>query len=159
MENIDAAKMTERYVALGIGILYLLLGLAGFIPAFVSIPGTSESYIPLAESAGAYSAGFGYIFGIIPTNFLHNLIRCSVGLLGITCYNNVGTARLFNRSFTVAYALLAIIGLFPLGETFFGLMPLFGGNVLLNALAAIAAAYYSIVIPAKLMGVNASQNL
>lgn len=38
-------------------------------------------------------------------------------------------------------------------------MPLFGANVLLNALAAIAAGYYSVVIPAKVSGVNVSQNL
>ncbi|MFN6473857.1 MAG: DUF4383 domain-containing protein [Nostoc sp. SerVER01] len=159
MENINQAKTIERYIALAIGIIYLLLGLAGFVPALVSLPGSSESFVPLDESAGAYSAGFGYIFGVIPTNFLHNLVRCAVGLLGITSYNNTTTARLFNRGFTIAYALLAIIGLLPLGKTFFGLMPLFGANVLLNALAAIAAGYYSIVIPAKVSGVNVSPNL
>ncbi len=89
----------------------------------VSLPGLSESFVPLDESAGAYSAGFGYIFGAIPSNFLHNLVRCAVGLLGITSYNNITTARLFNRGFTIAYALLSIIGLLPLGKTFFGLMP------------------------------------
>lgn len=159
MENINQEKMIERYIALAIGIIYLALGLAGFVPALVSLPGTSQSFVPLDESTGAYSAGFGYIFGAIPTNFLHNLVRCAVGLLGITSYNNTTTARLFNRGFTVAYALLAIIGLLPLGKTFFGLMPLFGANVLLNALAAIAAGYYSIVIPAKVSNVNVSQNL
>ncbi|NDJ22054.1 DUF4383 domain-containing protein [Nostoc sp. B(2019)] len=159
MENINQAKMIERYIALAIGIIYLLLGLAGFVPALVSLPGTSESFVPLDESAGAYSAGFGYIFGAIPTNFLHNIVRCAVGLLGIASYNNTTTARLFNRSFAVSYALLAIIGLLPLGKTFFGLMPLFGANVLLNALAAIAAGYYSVVIAAKVSGVNVSQNL
>lgn len=90
---------------------------------------------------------------------MHNIVRCAVGLLGITSYNNTTTARLFNRSFAVSYALLAIIGLLPFGKTFFGLMPLFGTNVLLNALAAIAAGYYSVVIPAKQSGVNVSQNL
>ncbi|BAY78118.1 hypothetical protein NIES25_45880 [Nostoc linckia NIES-25] len=159
MENINQEKIIERYIALAIGIIYLLLGLAGFVPALVSLPGTNESFVPLDRSVGAYSAGFGYIFGAIPTNFLHNLVRCAVGLLGITSYNNSSTARLFNRGFTVAYALLAIIGLLPLGKTFFGLMPLFGANVLLNALAAIAAGYYSIVIPAKVSNVNVSQNL
>ena len=146
-------------VALAIGISYLLLGLAGFVPALVSLPGTNESFVPLDQSTSAYSAGFGYIFGAIPTNFLHNIVRCAVGLLGITSYNNSTTARLFTRGFAVSYALLAIIGLLPLGKTFFGLMPLFGANVLLNALAAIAAGYYGVVIPAKVSGVNVSQNL
>ncbi|HYX14927.1 MAG TPA: DUF4383 domain-containing protein [Nostoc sp.] len=159
MENINAAKITERYIALAIGIAYLLLGLAGFIPALVSLPGTNDSFIPLNESTSAYSAGFGYIFGLIPTNFLHNLVRCAVGLFGITSYSNASTARLFNRAFAISYALLAVIGLLPLGKTFFGLMPLFGYNVLLNALAAIAAAYYSIIITAKVKGVNVAENI
>ncbi|MBD2195824.1 MULTISPECIES: DUF4383 domain-containing protein [Calothrix] len=159
MENINQARMTERYISLVIGISYLLLGLAGFIPALVSLPGSSASYVPVDQAAGAYSAGFGYLFGLIPTNFLHNIVRCSVGLLGIACYNNFTTARLFNRGFAISYALLAILGLLPFAKTFFGLMPLFGNNVLLNALAAIAAAYYSIVIPAKIMGVNVSENI
>ncbi|MBD2358408.1 DUF4383 domain-containing protein [Tolypothrix sp. FACHB-123] len=159
MENVNQAKMIDRYISLVIGISYLLLGLAGFIPALVSLPGSNASYVPLDEAAGAYSAGFGYLFGLIPTNFLHNIVRCSVGLLGISGYNNYTTARLFNRSFAIAYALLAIMGLLPFAKTFFGLMPIFGNNVLLNALAAIAAAYYSIVIPAKIMGVNVSENI
>ena len=159
MENINAAKMTERYIALAIGIAYLLLGLAGFIPALVSLPGTNESFIPLDESTSAYSAGFGYIFGLIPTNFLHNLVRCAVGLFGITSYSNYTTARLFNRAFAISYALLAVMGLLPFAKTSFGLMPLFGYNVLLNALAAIATAYYSIVIPAKVKGVNVAENI
>ncbi|BBD60211.1 hypothetical protein NIES2109_30060 [Nostoc sp. HK-01] len=83
MENIQTAKMVERYCALTIGILFLLLGLAGFTPALVSLPGTSESFVPLDASPNAYAAGFGYIFGLFPTNFLHNLVRCAVGLLGM----------------------------------------------------------------------------
>ncbi|MBW4689178.1 MAG: DUF4383 domain-containing protein [Komarekiella atlantica HA4396-MV6] len=158
MENINTGKMVERYCALSIGIIYLLLGLAGFIPALVSLPGSAESYVPLDVSPNAYAAGFGYIFGLIPTNFLHNLVRCAVGLLGITSYTSASSARLFNFSFAITYALLAIMGLLPLAKTFFGLMPLFGNNVWLNALAAIAAGYYGIVIPRKIMGVNVSQN-
>ncbi len=159
MENIHTAKMVERYCALTIGILFLILGLAGFIPALVSLPGTSQSFIPLDESPNAYAAGFGYIFGLFPTNFLHNLVRCAVGLLGITSYTNASSARSFNRFFAIAYAVLAIMGLLPFAKTFFGLMPLFGNNVLINTLSAIAAAYYGIVMPPKVMGVNVSQNL
>ncbi|MBE9050887.1 DUF4383 domain-containing protein [Nostocales cyanobacterium LEGE 11386] len=159
MESINTARMTERYCALILGIIFLSLGLAGFIPNLVSLPGTNESYVPLDISPNAYAAGFGYLFGALPTNFLHNFVRCAVGLLGIASYTNASSARLFNRSFAIAYALLAIMGLLPFAKTFFGLMPLFGNNVWLNALSAIAAAYYGIVIPSKVMGVNVSQNL
>ncbi|WP_414548438.1 DUF4383 domain-containing protein [Anabaena sp. CCY 0017] len=159
MENVNRARMTERYCALSIGVIYLLLGLAGFIPALVSLPGTSASYIPADISPNAYAAGFGLIFGVIPTNFLHNLVRCAVGFWGIASYNNANSARIFNRVFAVAYAVLAIMGFLPFAKSFFGLMPIFGINAWLNALAAIAAGYYGIVIPAKIMGVNVSQNV
>ncbi|AFY51148.1 hypothetical protein Nos7524_5431 [Nostoc sp. PCC 7524] len=159
MENISAARTTERYCALIIGVVFLLLGLAGFTPALVSLPGTSESYIPADVAPNAYAAGFGYIFGLFPTNFLHNLVRCAVGLWGITSYTSASSSRIFNRAFAVAYLVLAIMGLLPFAKTFFGFMPLFGNNVLINALSAIAAAYYGIVMPAKVAGVNVSQNL
>jgi hypothetical protein len=159
IENVNQARMTERYCALSIGVIYLLLGLAGFVPALVSLPGTGASYIPADIAPSAYSAGFGLIFGVIPTNFLHNLVRCTVGFWGIASYNNANSARLFNRVFAVVYAVLAIMGLFPFAKSFFGLMPIFGINVWLNALAAFAAAYYGIVIPAKIVGVNVSQNV
>ena len=159
MENIQTPKMVERYCALAIGILFLLLGLAGFTPAVVSLAGTSQSFIPLDESPNAYAAGFGYIFGLFPTNFLQNLVRCAVGLLGIASYTSASSARLFNRAFAVAYLVLAIMGLFPFANTFFDLMPLFGNNVWVNALSAIAAAYYGVVIPSKVMGINVSQDL
>jgi cytochrome b subunit of formate dehydrogenase len=159
MENIESAKIVERYCALTIGVIFLILGLAGFTPALVSLPGTSEAFVPLDASPSAYAAGFGYIFGLFPTNFLHNLVRCAVGLLGIAAYNSTSSARLFNRVFAVTYLALAIMGFLPFAKTFFGLMPLFGNNVWINALSAIAAAYYGIVIPSKIMGVNVSQNL
>ncbi|MBU7582955.1 MAG: DUF4383 domain-containing protein [Nostoc sp. TH1S01] len=159
MENIQTAKMVERYCALTIGILFLLLGLAGFTPALVSLPGTHESFIPLDESPNAYAAGFGYIFGLFPTNFLHDLVRCAVGLLGIASYNSAKSARLFNSAFAVAYLALAIMGLLPFTKTFFGFMPLFGNNVWINFLSAIAAGYYGLIIPSKVAGVNVSQNV
>jgi len=159
MENINTGKMVERYCALAIGVTFLLIGLAGFIPALVSLPGSNESFVPLNASHNAYSAGFGYIFGLFPTNFLHNFVRCAVGLLGISSYTSASSARIFNRSFAIAYIVLAIMGLLPFAKTFFGLMPLFGNNVWLNALSAFAAGYYGLIIPTKLMGVNASQNV
>lgn len=159
MENINTGKMLERYCALAIGVTFLLIGLAGFTPALVSLPGSNESFVPLDASHNAYSAGFGYIFGLFPTNFLHNFVRCAVGLLGISSYTSASSARIFNRSFAIAYIVLAIMGLLPFAKTFFGLMPLFGNNVWINALSAFAAGYYGLIVPAKLMDKNVAQNI
>jgi Domain of unknown function (DUF4383) len=159
MINVNAARTAERYCALGIGILFLVLGIAGFIPAFVSIPGTDVSYIPANHAPNAYAAGFGYLFGLFPTNFLHNLFHCAVGLLGITSYLTHDGAKQFNRFFCAAYIVITIMGLLPITKTFFNLMPVFGNNVLLNGLSALAAAYYGFIIPPKVSGESVADSV
>ncbi|MBD2778447.1 DUF4383 domain-containing protein [Iningainema tapete] len=159
MENINTANMLERYCALIIGIVFLLLGVAGFIPGLVSLPGTTASYVPPDQTSSAYAMGFGYVFGLFPTNFLHNIVHCAVGLLGIASFTSLSGTRLFNLSFAITYILIAIMGLLPFANTTFGLMPVFGNNVWLNALTATAAAYYGIVIPSKVKGSSLSQEL
>lgn len=157
MDNVRSNGMVERYCALIIGILFLLVGVAGFIPSFVSIPGTNVSGVPVDAAPNAYAAGFSYVFGLFPTNLLHNLVHCVVGVLGIASYNNVESSRLFNRVFAIAYALIAIMGLLPITNTTFGLMPIFGNNVWFNALTAVVAAYCGFVLPTMTMGdMNAS---
>ncbi|MBV9390074.1 MAG: DUF4383 domain-containing protein [Chroococcidiopsidaceae cyanobacterium CP_BM_ER_R8_30] len=159
MDDVNRGNMAERYCALTIGILFLVLGIAGFIPGLVSIPGASESYVPPDAAPNAYALGFGYVLGLFPTNFLHNLVHCAVGLLGIASYFSSNSARNFNRAFAVAYVLIAIMGFIPIAKTTFGLMPIFGNNVWINALSALAATYFGLIIPAKLKGVNVADNL
>ena len=159
MIDMNAARTAERYCALSLGILFLVLGIAGFIPAFVSIPGTDVSFVPLDQSRNAYAAGFGYVFGLFPTNFLHNIVHCAVVLLGIGSFLTHDGARQFNRIFFVSYVVLTIMGLLPFANTFFNLMPLFGNNVLINGLSAFAAAYYGFLIPNKLAGTTVSDNV
>lgn len=67
--------------------------------------------------------------GCFPLRDLRNLVHVAVGLLGITSYFNLNSTRLFNRSFAVAYTVLAIMGFLPFAKTMFGLIPLFGNNV------------------------------
>ena len=159
MDNTNTQHMIERYCALSVGIIFLVLGIAGFIPGLVSLPGASESYVPLGATKSIYATGFGYVFGLFPTNLVHNLVHLAVGVLGIVSYSSLSNSRLFNRGFAVAYVLIAIMGLLPYTQTSFGLMPLFGNNVWFNALSAIATAYYGFVIPAKVAGVSVSHNV
>ena len=160
MKNPNLEKMAERYCALIIGIMFLILGIAGFIPALVTLPGAGDmSFIPPAAAHDAYSLGFGYVFGLFPTNFLHNIVHCAVGLFGISAYTSYSSSRIFNRFFVVSYTLIAIMGLLPFAKTTFGLMPIFGYNVLINSLTALAVAYYGIIIPAKLADTGVSRTI
>ncbi|MBD2080028.1 DUF4383 domain-containing protein [Leptolyngbya sp. FACHB-17] len=123
-----------RYGALGLGLFFLLLGLAGFVPAFVAPP---EHFIP--------NLGFGYLFGLFPTNYFHNAIGILVGVWGLAAFTSLTGSIVFTRIFAIVYAAGAILGLLPFTNTLFGLTPLFGANVLLNAIVAGIAFYYGFV--------------
>ncbi|MEP0917456.1 DUF4383 domain-containing protein [Leptolyngbya sp. DQ-M1] len=123
-----------RYGALGLGLFFLLLGLAGFVPAFVVPP---EHFIP--------NLGFGYLFGLFPTNYFHNAIGILVGVWGLAAFTSLTGSIVFTRIFAIVYAAGAILGLLPFTNTLFGLTPLFGANVLLNAIVAGIAFYYGFV--------------
>lgn len=136
-----------RLCALILGSFFLFIGIAGFIPAFVSLPPTNASYIPPDMAHDAYSAGFGYLFGLFPTNLFHNIVHCIVGLFGLAAATDPSSSRVYDRIFTYAYVGIALLGLLPATNSFFGLMPIFGNNVWLNALTAAIAGYYGFVKP------------
>lgn len=128
-----------RYTAISLGLLFLLLGLAGFVPAFVA-PSVNVTAEP----------GFGYIFGLFPTNYFHNAIGILVGVWGIAAFTSLTGSIVFNRIFAILYAAGAILGLLPFANTLFGLTPLFGNNIWLNAITAAIAFYYGFIKPADL---------
>ena len=135
----------QRNCALALGIIFLLLGLAGFIPGFVSLPpeGFNAGGIPL-DADSFYAKGFGFLFAAFPINLMHNLVHLLVGILGIAAAIT-GNAKLYNRGFAISYGLIALMGLIPLAKTTFGIMPIFGNNVWFNALSATIAGYYSFI--------------
>jgi hypothetical protein len=139
------ANSSIRYAALSLGTLFLFLGLAGFLPAFVIPP---DSFIP--------AMGFGYLFGLFPTNYFHNAIGILVGLWGIAAFTSLTGSIVFNRIFAIVYALGAILGLIPFTNTLFGITPLLGNNIWLNAIVAAIAFYFGFIKPAEVQLPGAS---
>lgn len=128
--------MKARYFALILGIVYLLVGILGFIPGITTPP-------PADAPSLAVNAGYGNIFGIFTVNLVHTLIHLLVGVWGIMAYRSFGAARGFARTIAIVFALLAVMGL--LGgalSTTFGLAPLFGADVALHALTALLAGIF-----------------
>ena len=127
--------MQTRYFALVMGIIFLVVGVAGFIPALVTPapPGTDEM---------AVDAMHGRLFGLFPVNTLHNLVHIAFGIWGVAAYRNFSGARLFAKVTAVVYAVLMVMGFIPVLNTTFGLVPLYGHDIWLHALIAIAAAYF-----------------
>ena len=126
--------MRLRYFSLVAGVLFLLLGILGFIPGLTS----SLASAPMLK----VSAGYGYLFGLFPVNLVHNLIHLAIGIVGIVAYGKKSNAQLYARTVAVFFGLIAVLGLIPATNMLFGLVPLFGHNIWLHALAAAIAVYF-----------------
>ena len=127
--------MKTRYFALVVGIIYLVVGIAGFIPGIR----TDREFADLAVRASE-----GELLGLFPVNVLHNLVHLLIGVLGILAYRSYDSARLYSRALAIVYAVLAIMGLIDAADLrfLFGLVPLHSHDIWLHALTAIIAAYF-----------------
>ncbi|AFZ66319.1 DUF4383 domain-containing protein [Deinococcus peraridilitoris] len=119
--------------ALVVGVVYLLVGLMGFIPGLLSPPAGPDLAVDTLH---------GRLLGIFPVNIIHNVVHLAIGAWGIASYRTLGSAVGFARGLTVLYALLAVMGLIPGLNTMFGLVPLHGNDVWLHAVTAAVAAYF-----------------
>ncbi len=127
--------MKTRYFALLFGLIFLIGGILGFIPALLTPPPSGGP--PMA--VGAY---YGHLFGLFPVNALHNLLHVLLGLWGIAAWRSFTASRTYARGLTVIYAILTVFGLIPGLDTIFGLVPLYSNDIWLHAVAAIIAAYF-----------------
>lgn len=126
--------MNVRLFALISGIIYLLIGILGFIPGFVTFTGVAPEL--------AVDAGYGYLFGLFPINVLHNIVHLAVGFWGILAYRSYLGSKTYSKALAIFYGVLAVMGFFPILRTTFGLIPIFGHDIWLHALTAIIAAYF-----------------
>ncbi|HEX6143885.1 MAG TPA: DUF4383 domain-containing protein [Geminicoccaceae bacterium] len=133
--------MSTRYFALAYGIVFLLVGIAGFVPGLVTPPQ------PTADVAA--DTGFGRLFGLFPVNLWHNLVHVAFGIWGLAAYRTFSAARTYARAVAVIYAVLAVMGLIPVLNTTFGLIPLYAHDVWLHIVLAAVAAYFGFFGPAE----------
>ncbi|MEX0760217.1 MAG: DUF4383 domain-containing protein, partial [Tistlia sp.] len=100
------------YFALIMGIVFLLVGIAGFVPGLVMEHQPAE---------GDVVADAGLLFGLFPVNLLHNLVHLAFGIWGVAVFRRFGAARLYAQAVAVIYAVLAVMGFFEGLNTLFGL--------------------------------------
>ena len=117
------------------GILFLIIGAAGFVPGL-----TAEHSHPDVT----LDAGLGLELGLFPVNYAHNAVHLLFGVWGLLAGRSTGAAVNYGKVVAIAYGVLAIFGLIPVAKlwTTFGLVPLYGHDVWLHALLAAVAAYF-----------------
>lgn len=130
--------MNVRTFALIYGSVFTVVGIAGFIPSLVTPHDAAEHALVVEEGAGE-------LFGLFPVNLLHNLVHLAFGVWGLAVARNAHAAITYARSVAVVYAVLVIMGLIPVLDTTFGLIPLHGNDIWLHALLAAGAAYFGFV--------------
>jgi hypothetical protein len=131
--------MTSRNFALFSGIFFLAIGVLGFIPGIVTPAPTQP------DPSLVINAGYGYLFGLFPTNIVHNIVHLAVGFWGLSSARDSKSALFYCQAFAILYSLIVVMGILPGAGTTFGLMPIFGGNVALNLVTAAIAAYYGFI--------------
>ena len=115
------------------GIVYLLVGALGFVPALNQTVPDSSAHLVVGQTT--------FLLGFFAVNILHNVVHILIGLAGLVLGGSVGGARGYFRLLAVVYGLLVILGLIPLTNTVFGLVPIFGYDVWLHAVTAVLALY------------------
>ncbi|HEX6212850.1 MAG TPA: DUF4383 domain-containing protein [Methylomirabilota bacterium] len=126
--------MTSRNFAMVLGVIYIVVGVLGFVRPLVTVPADAP---PLA-----FDQGYGYLFGLFPVNILHNLVHLAIGVWGVLAARTFPAARTFAASVAIIFGVLTVMGFIPQLNTVFGLIPLFGHDIWLHALTAIAGAYF-----------------
>ena len=108
------------------GAVFLIVGIAGFIPGITQ---------PHDHPGLAVKAASGMELGLFPVNVVHNLVHLAFGVWGLLAGRTLAGAAAYCRIAGIAYIALAAIGL--LAPAGFGLVPLGGHDVWLHAILGI----------------------
>lgn len=82
----------QKTVSLVVGIVFIVVGVLGFVPILVSSGGD--------------------LLGIFAINALHNVVHLLIGILGVAAAS-MGWPRLYNRIMGIVYLALAVLGFIP----------------------------------------------
>ena len=88
---------TKRFAMIA-GIVYLLVGIAGFFPALLSPPDQSH-HVTL-------NTLHGNLLGLFPVNVAHTLVHLAIGLWGVMAARTEGASVAYARSLAIIYAVV-----------------------------------------------------
>jgi hypothetical protein len=95
------SRQPVQTAALLIGAVFLLVGIAGFIPGIT----TNYGHLGWANEDGAQLVG---LFGV---NVIHNLLHLALGVAGLALARTAATARAYLLGGGLAYLVLFVYGL------------------------------------------------
>lgn len=111
----DRRKSAVQIAALAYGIIFVLVGVAGFIPGLTTNVGSMQF-------GGHHSEAM--LMGIFQVSILHNLVHLLYGIAGITLASRASLARLYLLLGGAVYLVLWIYGLIIDKESMANFVPL-----------------------------------
>ena len=121
----------SQLLALAIGVVYTLVGLAGFLVT---------GFENFASETNQTLVGF-------EINPLHNLVHLVIGLAGLALWRRLDTARTYGWLLAAGYGLAFIYGLFAAGNSDINFLSINGpdnGLHLISAVAGVAIALWPV---------------
>src|SRR3954464_11298540 len=114
--------MKTSTFALIFGMAYLAAGLLGLIPATLTPP-------PIDAPPTTFAFLYGYLLGLFPVNIVHSLVPMALGGWGLAggglaAWSGRASSGTYARSLAVFFGVLAVLGLLPMTNTMFGMMPI-----------------------------------
>lgn len=125
--------MSTRTFAMLFGIVFLAVGVLGFVPALVQ---------PLHSGHPTVDPEGGLLLGLFPVNAIHNAVHILFGLWGLAASRSLGGSVGYARAVAVIYAVLTVAGFVPALADGFGMVPLYGNDIWLHGAIALIAAYF-----------------
>jgi hypothetical protein len=126
-----------KQVAVVFGIVMLVIGVLGFVPAL--------------NAAGPSGTSYTLLLGIFAVNPVHNLIHLATGAVALAAglYGSGVYARMYFLIFGVVYTLVTLVGImgvfFDGHGSLLGIAPINGAdNVLHVAIAALSLGTYTL---------------
>ncbi|MFJ6002243.1 DUF4383 domain-containing protein [Arthrobacter sp. NPDC092385] len=100
--TVESGRTTLQRAAQAVGVVFLLVGILGFIPGITSNYGTMMF-------AGHQSEAM--LLGIFQVSILHNIVHLLFGIAGLAMARTVSGARSYLLGGGIIYAILWIYGL------------------------------------------------
>lgn len=130
-------RSTVQSAALLVGIVFLVVGILGFVP------GVTTHYGDI--SFAGHDSG-AKLFGIFQTSILHNIVHLLFGLVGIAMARSWEGARTFLIAGGTIYLLLFVYGLLAHGASGWNFIPVNSADNVLNVALGIAMITLGLVL-------------
>ncbi|KTR03644.1 DUF4383 domain-containing protein [Curtobacterium sp. 1P10AnD] len=133
-----AATLTQK-VALLFGVVFLLVGIAGFIPGLT---------MDMGSMSMAGHGSMALLVGVFQVSVLHNIVHLLFGVVGVIAARSHVGSRNYLVIGGIVYFVVFIYGLFTAGmATGANFVPLNSADNVLHLILAVAMVVLGLVVP------------